>query len=67
VSNPCTRRSPFAAFGGVRFRRVSLTLSNDFLNVLPLAIEELRLPAMEVTQLDDWRFSLTCAGPYGFG
>jgi len=24
-----------------------------------LAIEELRLPAWKVTQLDDWRFSLT--------
>ncbi|HDY96180.1 MAG: heme NO-binding domain-containing protein [Sulfitobacter litoralis] len=68
VSNPArdgVRR--LLRFGGVDFEEFLHSL-NDLPERATLAIEELRLPAMEVTQLDDWRFALTCRGPVsGFG
>jgi len=42
-----------------------LHLLNDLLNVLPVAIEKLRLPPWKVTQLDDLAFLVTVSRRIG--
>ncbi|OAN81932.1 heme NO-binding protein [Sulfitobacter pontiacus] len=54
-------------FGGDDFEEFLHSL-NDLPERAILAVEDLQLPQMEVAQLDDWRFTLTCRGKVqGFG